>query len=198
MHQSDIERLLAECSQGKDEARAQFYNQFVGLVRHAIRRALGHPPPSNLEVDDLSHEVFVRLFHDNCRQLKQLENPGALNTWLVTVTRNYVLSVLRGESARERSHATMVSEQQEPYNATREEPSAITEERKKLLFNKLAALSGPDRLVLDLYYLHQLKYAEIAEILGQNINTVSARIRRAKIKLRVLLEEDSDDFTREL
>ena len=63
--------------------------------------------------------------------------------------------------------------------------------------DKLAALSGPDCLVLDLYYLHQLKYAEIADVLGHNINTVSARIRRAKTKLRALLEEEWDDIIRE-
>lgn len=196
MDRSDIERLLAECIDGSDEARARFYNQFADLVRHAIRRTLGESPAGGLEADDLCHEVFIRLFRDDCRRLRQLENPGVLNAWLITVTRNYVVSVLRGENARERLHASLLSERQEPYGASPSELSAIAEEHKRLILDNLAALSDPDRLVLDLYYLHQLKYAEIADILSLNINTVSARIRRAKVKLRALLEEEWDDFVR--
>jgi RNA polymerase sigma-70 factor (ECF subfamily) len=47
--------------------------------------------------------------------------------------------------------------------------------------------------VLELRYWHDLKYGEIAEILGENERTVGVWIRRAKRDLRRILEESSDD-----
>jgi RNA polymerase sigma-70 factor (ECF subfamily) len=46
--------------------------------------------------------------------------------------------------------------------------------------------------VLELRYWHDLKYSEIAEILGENEKTVGVWIRRAKHDLRRILEQSPD------
>ncbi|MCA9650978.1 MAG: RNA polymerase sigma factor [Myxococcales bacterium] len=43
--------------------------------------------------------------------------------------------------------------------------------------------------VLELYYWHELKYEEIAEVLGQNPSTIGVWLRRAKQALARALEE---------
>ena len=48
----------------------------------------------------------------------------------------------------------------------------------------LDCLDECEKLVVTMYYIDQLKYAEISEVLRMNINTVATCIRRAKEKLR--------------
>jgi RNA polymerase sigma factor (sigma-70 family) len=67
---------------------------------------------------------------------------------------------------------------------------AMTGERDLVLSRCLSALSDEERLILNLFFMHGRKYVEIAEMTGRNVNTVSAKLRRAKAKLRRLLEEE--------
>lgn len=43
--------------------------------------------------------------------------------------------------------------------------------------------------VLELYYWHELRYVEIAEVLGQNTNTIGVWLRRARTELARVLEQ---------
>jgi RNA polymerase sigma factor (sigma-70 family) len=80
-------------------------------------------------------------------------------------------------------------EESEPYGQDAEQ-QAITGEREVMLTKCLSALSDEERLILTLFFVHGRKYIEIAAMTGRNINTVSAKLRRAKVKLRRLLEEE--------
>ena len=107
----------------------------------------------------------------------------------MTVAQNHVATSARRERVEARGMKTLVREQEASYAATPED-LAISEEQLARLRMGLDELSDEDRLTLNLYFVHGLKYAEMAELLGLNINTLSARLRRAKDKLRRLYEED--------
>lgn len=190
MDESNLEQLLAACISGDDAAQAQFYNQYVNLVRFSVQRAFGGVHPSTHDVDDHTHEVFVGLFENRCQKLEALKEPKSLSAWMVTLTRNQVISTLRREQTKDRAYVSVAAEQREHYDASQGTIKAEANEDRERIRAKLSALARSDRLVLDLYYLHGLKYTEIADVLSENINTISARIRRAKSKLRVLLEDE--------
>lgn len=56
--------------------------------------------------------------------------------------------------------------------------------------NALNAMSMEDKAVIELKYFEDLKLTEIAEVLGENVNTVKSRLYRGLKKLRLELAED--------
>lgn len=66
---------------------------------------------------------------------------------------------------------------------------AIAGERAETVRNAVSLLEPRDRFALELYFLQGLTYAQMADMLRENVNTVSARVRRAKAKLRQVLEQ---------
>ena len=63
-----------------------------------------------------------------------------------------------------------------------------TSEKQQLVQTALAALTEDFRTVLILKEVENLKYEEIAEIVGCPIGTVRSRIHRARLDLRDKLE----------
>jgi RNA polymerase sigma-70 factor (ECF subfamily) len=141
------------------------------------------------EVEDICNEVFIRLFADGCRSLRSLKKPKSVRAWLVTVTRRYTVDYIRKWAGQDRLRTAEMREESEPYGQDAEQ-QAITGEREVILTKCLSALSDEERLILTLFFVHGRKYIEIAAMTGRNINTVSAKLRRAKVKLRRLLEEE--------
>lgn len=191
-----VGELVARCIGNDDQAKAQFFTKYGELVERAIARKLAlvtgtAPAPS--DVEDIRNEVFARLLGNSCTPLRRLKKPGALNAWLMTIAGNHAVDCLRRQARRDRLHASVARESHESYGGSPAE-EAMARERYARLADGLAELPAQDRLVLDLFFVQGLKYAEIAEVVGLNINTVSARLRRAKAKLRRLLEEDYDEF----
>lgn len=184
--------LIAKCIQGDDAAKAEFYVQYSTLVRNAARWALNKSPMTehaSLDAEDITQEVFVRLFSDNCRALGRLRNPHSINAWLITLVLNHVRTIQRKHTVRMNAVLNAVREQEEPYIAA--QVTDIAEKEKyAILHERLESLPAQDRLVIELYFIQGLKYSEIASLLRLNVNTVSARLRRAKAKLRGLIEGD--------
>ena len=193
----EIGELVARCVAGDDEAKAQFFAEYHGLVRRAVAGKLAQataPPVLRSDVEDICSSVFERVLSDNCHALARLRNARSVNAWLVTVAQNCVVDYMRRWSSRMRVDAIVAREEEEVYIPSPAE-KVIAHERKARLDDRLAELGAEDRLALELYFLHELRYAEIAEMTGLNINTVSARIRRAKAKLRNLYGEDRSEIT---
>jgi RNA polymerase sigma-70 factor (ECF subfamily) len=193
---NDIARLIQRCIDCDDTAQAEFYTRFEPLVRRAVVRKLNvvHANSASFgEVDDICNEIFARLFAECCAPLQRLKNPQAIEAWLMTVAQNHTITYLRRVANRSLSDRWYVHEETEVYIAGPDVP-AVQEEQIERVGSALAALPAHDRVVLELFYLQGLKYAEIGDIMKMNINTVAARIRRAKVKLREALEEDMEDL----
>ena len=194
---NDVAGLIACCVRGDDQAQARFYAEFAGLVRCAVVRKLGATGAYDAlrsDVDDMCNEVFARLFADDCRLLRRLHKPRSIQAWLMTIAQNHAVDQVRKWGVRWRTQAVAKETHEQRYNEG-PDARAIASERLALLNKHLNALSYHERLVLDLFFVQGLKHVEIARVLGININTASARLRRAKAKLRNLVEEDRHELT---
>ena len=192
MTQHDVGELIVRCVQGDDSAKAEFVITYSECIRRAVLRklsSLAHGEWTWEEAEDIGHDILVRIFSDDCRALDRLRNPQSIHAWLVTVSQNHVVTFLRKRSVRDRTQRSMLRETPARYGKEAP-PDPATSEERDLLNEHLAELPAQDRLILKLYFLHELKYTEIADMLKLNINTVSARLRRAKQKLRKSLEKD--------
>jgi len=187
----DSADLIVRCLAGDDAARAEFINTYDGILQRAVARRLNRYRPQGAfasEAEDIRHDVYLKLFANGCRALEGLRSARSIDAWLITVAQNQTVSYMRKRLRLEQAEENLVAETPDNYGATPDE-SASDQEAAVRLRMALDQLDPKDRIVLQLYYLYNQKYANIAEILGMNINTVASRLMRAKDKLRLIIEE---------
>lgn len=187
----DVGDLIRRCVAGDAEAQASFCAEYLPVIERAVawkyKRYTGEPPVRS-EVEDVRNDIMERLLARECAALRQLRSPRSIDAWLLTVAQNAVLDQLRKDSKRRRALEAVAKETPKRYEGAADR-GALRSEASERLTTGLRALSAPDRLVVELFYIHGLSYAEMADMLGENINTLSARLRRARVILKQLLDD---------
>lgn len=146
----------------------------AGRVSNIIYQMLGSPN----EVDDLSQEVFIKVF----RHIKDFREEAKFSTWLYRITVNTVWDYLR----KLRHRKTIPLEDVSPIPADdRKEDSEL----KQLLNTEIQKLPVKYRTVLILRDIEGLSYREISKILKCRIGTVESRLFRSRQILREQLEK---------
>jgi RNA polymerase sigma-70 factor (ECF subfamily) len=151
------------------------YEQHFDLVYRNVRR-LGVPDAG---VDDAVQEVFL-VVH---RRLGEFEGRSSLRTWVFAIVAHVARDcrrTLRRKSPHLRTPDSAVDADTVPDE--RADPHARTErsEGVRLLHRVLDALDDDKRAVLVMAELEQMSAPEIAEVLGENVNTIYARLRAAR------------------
>lgn len=142
------------------------------------------------DVEDITQEVFVKMW----RNLKKFDQQKSFKTWLFSIAKNAALDFLKKKQAMSFS----IFENEKGENTlfeTLSDPAPLPDELfarrdlAKLVSAAMDKLSPPYRMVLFLRYNDHFNFWEIAESLGESINTVKSRHRRALIILKSILEE---------
>ena len=137
------------------------------------------------DADDMSQEVFLRLFKDDNKLLRSY-NPqkSAFSTWLTIVTRSTVISCLRKKRLstvplEENLHA--VSAESPAYQAEKpDNPTSLIPP---------GLLSPRQELVLKLFYDKEMAVSKISNILSITEQTVRSCRHKAIEKLRKFLKK---------
>jgi RNA polymerase sigma-70 factor (ECF subfamily) len=130
---------------------------------------------------DLTQDAFLRLF----QVIGSFRGETKFTTWLYRLVTNLGLDLLR---RRGRSKEATLGDD-ETFDVPDLDPlvdPAVLADRAETAAKVQAALNDLPtayRLALTLYYFQELKYEEIASVLGLPLNTVKAHIRRGKIAL---------------
>ncbi len=152
------------------------YDEHFDLVFRNIRR-LGVPEAL---VDDAVQEVFLVVY----RRMGQFEGRSSLKTWIFSIVTR-VASDHRRTLRRKSPHARnpeMAVEADEVADERIEGPHERLErmEGVQLLHRLLDQLEDEKRIVLVFAELEGMTAPEIADTLGENVNTVYARLRAAR------------------
>ena len=126
------------------------------------------------EAEDLTQEVFVRLY-------QELQRGGTihnLRSWVFSVAHNLAMDTHRNET---REHATAGTE--ESADTRNPESLLLGEERHRKMGFALKRLSSRERQCLELR-AEGLRYREIAEVLQVSIPAVQSFLSRAVAKLK--------------
>jgi RNA polymerase sigma-70 factor (ECF subfamily) len=148
----------------------EVYEEHFDFVWRSARR-LG---VSELHVDDVVQEVFL-VVH---RRLSEFEARSSLKTWLFAITRRIVSDYRR--SAR-RKPSEPISFEPEAHESSAADAQLTRNEDARVLYSLLEELDPEKREVFVLAELEQISGPEIAAALGENLNTVYARLRAARV-----------------
>lgn len=176
------EELLRLMLAGDGTAFAQLYQRWQSSVYRFALRMTG----ANALAEDITQDVFLTLMRDG----GQYEARGKFASYIFTITRRSVLRRLQ----RERRFVSL-----EPDNDFEQDGEASFEETILSEDDPLAALTRTEmteavrqavqglpmhyREVVLLCHLHELSYAEAAEVIGCEIGTVCSRLYRARALL---------------
>lgn len=140
---------------------------------------------------DVTQDVFIK-YWENYDDIDQDRAMG----WLLRVTRNACIDVLRKRKTRRKS-VTVDSENLDRAESPQPSPHAETEasDFDDHLNRALDEVDEPYRSVVVLREIQNMKYKEIAETLDMPMNTVKVYIHRGRKKLRKQLAEVLDHET---
>lgn len=141
--------------------------------------------------EDLAQETFLRIFQNASRY----QPTASFKSWMYTIATNLSRNEVRN---RTRWHTysleDLVEEGADIHETslmedTRYLPDVLAEknERKQLVRKALAQLPENQRLALTLVTYQDLRYEEVAEILGTSEGAVKALIHRARQRMKKLL-----------
>jgi RNA polymerase sigma-70 factor (ECF subfamily) len=187
--ESAAEELLERAGRGEGRAILDLYDRFAPSLMAVALRITGN----RTEAEDVVQDTMTRAW----RQALSFDRTrGSAVAWLVTLTRNRAIDVVR---SRRRNEEFRVGEARvRPVPVETPEMEVSTAERARAVRKALHALNDDQRAVLDLAYFSGLSHSEIAAQLSQPLGTVKTRIAQAVRRLRdelhgVLFGVDSRD-----
>jgi len=145
------------------------------------------------DADDITQEAFIRAW----KNLKKFDGTKHFKTWLFTIARNAALDLIKKKKPVAFSRMGDGSDGEldaflAPFMDAQKLPDELFEQgaRATEVRAALATLPPAYRTVLAMRYNDNLKFREIAEALGEPIDTVKSKHRRGLILLRKLFGEN--------
>lgn len=177
------QQLITECLQGQ----TQVFGDLVLRHQNRLYNMLVHVLGSGEEARDVAQEAFLSAF----QKLHTFRGNSAFYSWLFRIAMNSAVSRQR-KTNRNPASIDVIREKsgEEPidqHSDTRPGFTLEASERQAAVQTALARLPEEFRTVLVLKEMEDLKYEEIAEVVGCPIGTVRSRIHRARAELKVLL-----------
>ena len=145
------------------------YGDYVYTVAYGV--ALHHD-----DAREIAQETFLKVY----KNLSNFRHDSSIKTWLYRITVNESLNYVKKH--RNKHKVTMDLEQAD---SELSEPAADpdAEGNHADVAAMLSQLKPDYRACMVLRNVQGLSYQEIADILGENINTVRTRLRRAREQL---------------
>ena len=178
--------LLHRLRSGHPEALPQLMEPHASVLKKFAFSILHNKE----DTEDVLQEVMVKvLLH--CSQF----HPGrSLRAWLMQITRNEALKLLRGSRHDGEISISIECDESDPntFNRIRSpctSPAELAElkELRSAILNEVAALETKYRRVFLLRHWLQLEIPELAEQLGITVDTANTRLHRAHEAIRVRL-----------
>ena len=163
---------------GDGRAFEQLFQRYAATILRVGRRHLG----SDDAARELVQQTFLRL-HGARRDFREGER---LHPWLMTIVMNLVRDQWR---ARKRKPTSSLEYEPPDGRPTQdaEHEGLDRARRARLLHQALERLPAGQREVVELHWLQDRPFAEVAEIVGSTAGAVRVRAHRADGKLKELL-----------
>lgn len=161
--------------------KVETYNALLACIQEnqssLYRLAYSYVKSRNTALDLVQEAVYRAL-----RSSGEIQTPDHVKSWLYRVLINLCIDELRREKRVEPADpGEMPEESADPLDGQAEQMD---------LRNALEQLKPEIKTVITLRYFEDMKLSEIAELLGENLNSVKSRLYRGLKALRLELEEE--------
>jgi RNA polymerase sigma-70 factor (ECF subfamily) len=179
------QRLLSRLRAGDKDALRRIYEKYIDDLLRVATSLL-----SDIQsAEDCLHDVFVD-FAGNVNGSMIHSN---LKSYLISCVANRARDQLRSKARQSKCQPEQLSSRPAPTSPTKQ---LIDAEESVRVLEALAELPYQQREVFVLRNQGQMRFREIAGLLGLSINSVQSRYRYAIEKLRAILEQENQNETR--
>ena len=173
--------LAAALADGREEALAQLYDRYGGLVYSVALRILGDPA----RAEDAVQESFFSVWNNAGRFDA---NRGSLRAWLVTTARNRSIDYIRGRGGRERREQGLEGETASADTTSDPWRELSRSMERTAVREAVASLPAEQRKAIELAYFDGYSCREIAELTQAPLGTVKGRLRLGLEKMASYLQ----------
>lgn len=177
------ERLIAASRRGDPEAYGGLVRRYQERLHHALYRFLQNAD----DAADVVQEAFLSAY----LALVDFKGGARFYTWLYRIAMNHAIDLRRRQAAARRGGSREVEVGSPPDPGLSPDRVAMQRDTANLLHRALGRLSQEHRLVLVLKDIEGMSYEEMAQVLDVPIGTVRSRLHRARLELKVVLEQMS-------
>lgn len=178
--------LITKALQGNQKAFRAIVERYHSTAYAVVRGVLG----DSGDVDDVLQNVYIKMY----RGLAGFRGESRLSTWIYQIARNEAINAARRRHPEGPSVDDVVLPAGQASN-----PEAVYGQRElgRQMEAAMAKLDENYRMALELRYMGERSYEEIAEAMGLPIGTVKTYIYRGKAQLKKILVRDEDPAARE-
>ncbi|SMC71752.1 RNA polymerase sigma factor [Pedobacter africanus] len=180
--QDDAALIAHYKSSGDLEALGTLYNRYMHLVFGVCL--------NYLKDEEQSKDAVMQIFEELVLKLKVHEVQN-FKSWLHVLTRNHCLMALRKQS----KHNTVSIDDTfvENRDFVHLDMDDTKEKRLTVMEKCMETLSLEQRISVDLFYLQEKCYKEVADITGYEMVKVKSYIQNGKRNLKICIEKNSGE-----
>ena len=179
---SDEELVFKIIETNSSELFAELYDRFSNVI---FNRCFGFSK-NREEAEDLTHDVFIRLFV----KLRTFKGTSKFSTWLYSFTYNFCVNYVQRNAYKKQERITVVTDQIKEDDAFEEIDDATLFGLKSEKLAKVLTLIEPgEKMILLMKYQDDMSIKEIMETLQVGESAVKMRVKRAKAKVVKIYDE---------
>jgi len=168
-HKTD-EEIMLQVSNGDLDLMTEIFNRYHLRIYNFFNKMVQNKMLS----EDLTQDVFIKIL-----KYRTSYKSGNFSSWIYTVARN-VFSDQYQKQKKERTSLVndnwLITDEQLVTESNQEELDHLQK--------ALAQLNNNDRELIVMHRYQEIKYQQIADIIGSSENAVKVRVHRALKKLK--------------
>ncbi len=188
--------LISRIISGDPDAADVFVDRFGRFVLCILGRGLNLPAQ---DVEEVFQLVWLRLWEDDYRRLRQWRAEGEFKSYLAILVRRAAYDFLRSRSKEgSLDSAGDGSGTPKPFDPETLEPAAdqvaLAAELRQAAQSALGRLRPRDRELITRRHIGEQSYKQIAEEMHLTLTNVGVALSRAEARLRAIMMERYPDF----
>lgn len=183
---TDAEFVAAYKATGNLDLLGELYERHIDLVYAVCYKYLRD--------EDDSKDAVMQLFEQLVTDLRRHDVTN-FKSWLHSVARNYCLMHLRSQRVRVGAGADTDQPDEDRFDQlsiaswTDDDEALDLERVLSRLPDALDRLPEPQRICIDLFYLKQKSYADVADLTGYDFKQVKSYLQNGRRNLKLILQK---------
>jgi len=173
------ETLMAAYVAGDSGAHRELFERLAPVLLHIARRQLR----DEAGAEDVVQRTFLAV-----HRARNDFRPGArVRPWVFTIAMNLVRDTFRRRKRQRESPLELDGRRDPSVDHDRLE----AKQNAQLVHRALAALPRDQRVAIELHWLEELPFSEIAVIVGASVSAVKVRAHRGYKRMRSYIEAEA-------
>ncbi len=178
---SEQEMLVEYRRTGDLELLGRLYEQYMPLVFGLCLKYFRD--------EEQSKDAVMQIFEELVKKLR-VHEVANFKSWLYTLSRNHCLMLIRSSSKQEMVSIDENFMENDAFVHLNLEDD--TEEKLAIMAKCIDDLPSEQKASINLFYMEQKCYKEVADLTGYDLNKVKSYIQNGKRNLKICIEKNSE------